>query len=189
MLFVSAPCCGHIVRVCLQQLIDWIRHSCKILDVPAVITQTTQQFSHLTHSTRITLFSKIGLPQHLRGLTGNLKLKLSVRVVHFSFEEFPFLWLKFYPMCTLSLKYLPDMVNVFFKCFAIDNDVVNIRDTHFISKTIKTMFHKPLKLPWCIFQTHREPNPFVKSPGRDKSCLVPTFSAYKTLMISLPLIK
>ena len=89
-------------------------------------------------------------------------------------------------MCTQSLKYLSDMVNVFFKCFAIDNDVVNIRDTHVISKTLKTTFHKPLKFPWCIFQTHRQPNPLVKSPGRDKSCFVPTFRAYETLMIAFP---
>ena len=46
-------------------------------------------------------------------------------------------------MRTQTLKHLSDVINMFFKCFAVDYDVINLRDTY-ISKTAKTVFHKEI---------------------------------------------
>ena len=56
------------------------------------------------------------------------------------------LWRKLYPMGTQMLKHLSDVINLFFKCFSVDYDVINVRDTYVLSKTNKTVFHKMLKL-------------------------------------------
>ena len=58
------------------------------------------------------------------------------------------LWRKLYPMGTQMLKHLSDVINLFFKCFSVDYDVINVRDTyvHVLSKTNKIVFHKMLKL-------------------------------------------
>lgn len=55
------------------------------------------------------------------------------------------LWRKLYPMGTQMLKHLSDVINLFFKCFSVDYDVINVRDKYILSKTNKTVFHKMLK--------------------------------------------
>ena len=55
------------------------------------------------------------------------------------------LWRKLYPMGTQMLKHLSDVINLFFKCFCVDYDVINVRDTCVLSKTNKTVFYKMLK--------------------------------------------
>ena len=55
------------------------------------------------------------------------------------------LWRKLYPMGTQMLKHLSDVINLFFKCFSVGYDVINVGDTCVLSNTNKTVFHKMLK--------------------------------------------
>ena len=55
------------------------------------------------------------------------------------------LWSKLYPMGTQMLKHSLDVISLFFKCFSVDYDVINVRDTYVLSKTNKTVFLKMLK--------------------------------------------
>ena len=48
-------------------------------------------------------------------------------------------------MGTQMLKHLSDMINLFFKCFSVDYDVINVRDTYILSKNNKTVFLKNAK--------------------------------------------
>ena len=48
-------------------------------------------------------------------------------------------------MGTQMLKHSLDVISLFFKCFSVDYDVINVRDTYVLSKTNKTVFLKMLK--------------------------------------------
>ena len=41
-------------------------------------------------------------------------------------------------MGTQMLKHLSDVISLFFKCFSVDYDVINVRDTYVLSKANKT---------------------------------------------------
>lgn len=47
-------------------------------------------------------------------------------------------------MGTQMLKHSLDVISLF-KCFSVDYDVINVRDTYVLSKTNKTVFLKMLK--------------------------------------------
>src|SRR6056300_1036672 len=83
---------------------------------------------------------------------------------------------------------LSDMFDMIFKGLTIDDDVIYVGYTVFISHIRQAAFHEPLKLSGGVHQPEWDSYPFVQAPWCHESCEMSFRWMDKTLVIGFSLI-
>ncbi len=78
---------------------------------------------------------------------------------------------------------------VFFKCFLVDNDIVQVWDCALVSKVMDGLFHVALKAGWGIHQAKWNPILLIEPPWCDKRCLQSIFFLNEPLVVGSSLVQ